>query len=117
MRHNNKTKSLGRKKAQRTALVRNLAESLVLYGAIRTTKAKAKVLRSVIEKAITKAGRGTLADRRAVNKLVYTRKAANKLLKEIGPKYQSRPGGYTRITKLGHRANDAAEMVRIEFVD
>ena len=117
MRHNNKIKTLGRKKAQRTALIRNLAESLVLYGSIRTTKAKAKVLRSAIERAITKASRGTIADRRAVNKLVYTKGAANKLFKELGPKFKSRQGGYTRTTKVGHRPQDGAEMVRIEFVD
>lgn len=117
MRHRNKTKTLGRKHEQRQALVRNLAESLVRYGAIRTTKAKATVLRSAIEKAITKAARGNAADRRAIHKLLYTKGAVQKLLTELGPKYASRPGGYTRITKVGARPQDGAEMVRIEFVD
>ncbi|MBT4153561.1 MAG: 50S ribosomal protein L17 [Candidatus Magasanikbacteria bacterium] len=116
MRHNSKKFTLGRKKEQRKALMRNLAESLVIHGGIRTTKAKAKALRTVIEPVITKAGRGSLADRKAVNKVLFTKSSIQKMMTEIGPHYKERQGGYTRIVKLGHRKNDAAEMVRIELV-
>lgn len=116
MRHNKKKFTLGREKAQRKALVRNLATSLVMYEGMRTTKAKAKALQTVIEPLITKAKRGTLADRRLVKKCIFTEAAVDKMMKEIGPRYKDRAGGYTRIIKLGVRPSDAAEMVRIELV-
>lgn len=116
MRHQKKTIILGRKRGPRRALLRSLTESLVLHGSIRTTKAKAKALRTVVEPLVTKAKRGTLADRRQVMRVLYTDKAVNMLLQEIAPRYTERSGGYTRIVKLGPRSNDAAEMVRIEFV-
>ncbi len=116
MRHKVKKFTLGRKRAQRKALLRNLAQSLVLHGAIRTTEAKAKALRTVIEPLVTKAKRGTLADRRSVAKVLYTEEAIRKIMNDIGPKYKDRAGGYTRIIKMGHRPTDGADVVRIEFV-
>lgn len=116
MRHNSKKITLGRQSAERQALFRALAEQLVLRESIRTTSAKAKALRAVVEPLITKAKRGTLADRRLISKVLYTQAAVGKMMKVFGPKYKERAGGYTRITKLGLRAGDAAPMVRIEFV-
>lgn len=116
MRHHKQKTTLGREKAARKALMRSLAESLVLHGGIETTKAKAQALRIFLEPLVTKARRGTLADRRTLIASLYTNKAVDCLLKDIAPKYVGRPGGYTRITKLGYRSNDSAEMVRIEFV-
>ena len=117
MRHNNKKATLGRVKAQRDALMRNLAESLVLHGAITTTVAKAKALRSVVEPLVTKAKKGTVPDRRNIMKVLYTQQAVNKLIHDIAPKFSDRLGGYTRITKLGARKNDGAPIAKIEFVD
>jgi large subunit ribosomal protein L17 len=116
MRHRKKNRTLGRVKRKREALLRNLADSLVLHGRIETTLAKAKELRTFVEPLITKAKNGTIADRRSLIKVLYTDMSVDKLIKEYGPKYKERPGGYTRITKLGPRKNDAAEMAVIEFV-
>lgn len=116
MRHNRKKATLGRTAAQRNALMRNLAESLVLYGSIRTTKAKAKALRPLVEKLITKAGRASMSDRTSIKKVLYTKNSITKLINELGPKYKERSGGYTRITALGHRSSDGADMARIELV-
>lgn len=116
MRHNSKKFTLGRKKAPRKALMRNLAESLVIHGTIRTTLAKAKALRTVIEPLVTKAKTATLADRRNIMKVLYTKTAVNKLIHEIAPLHTQRPGGYTRIVKVGARHNDGAQMAVIEFV-
>ena len=116
MRHNSKKVTLGRESAPRKALMRNLAESLILNGSIRTTKAKAKALRSVIEPLVTKAKKGNIANVRNIKKVLFTREALDVLTKEIAPRYADRNGGYTRIIKLAPRANDAAEMARIEFV-
>ncbi len=116
MRHQKKKATLGRERAQRKALMRSLADSLILHGSIRTTKAKAKALRSVVEPLVTKAKKNTLTARRQAIKVLYTDRAVKKLMDELGPKYKDRDGGYTRITKIGHRVNDGADMVRIEFV-
>lgn len=117
MRHRNKKTILGRLAAPRKALMRSLADSLVLHGKIKTTKAKAKALRSVIEPLVTKARRGTLADRRLIMKTLYTAEAVRKMMDEIGPKYKNfDKGGYTRVIKAGSRQNDGAEVAYIEFV-
>jgi len=116
MRHNRKKVTLGRETGPRRALIRSLAENFVLHGAIRTTKAKARALRSVVEPLVTKAKRNDLAGRRAIVRVLYTDAAVKKMMNDIGPKYKDRTGGYTRMTKIAPRANDAAEMVRIEFV-
>lgn len=116
MRHKKKKITLGREKAHREAMMKNLAESLILHGKIKTTKAKAKALRTVVEPLITKAKAGTLAARRELIKALFTDDAVKKLMDELGPKYKDRKGGYTRIIKLVHRDSDSAEMARIELV-
>jgi large subunit ribosomal protein L17 len=116
MRHKKKTITLGRTKAPREALLRNLAESLILHNSIKTTKAKARALRTIVEPLVTKAKKNTLASQRNIRKTLYTDEAVKKLIKEIAPRYAERAGGYTRITKIGTRKNDAAEVVIIEFV-
>ncbi len=116
MRHRKKNNTLGRVKAQRDALLRNLAESLILHGAISTTRAKAKALRGFVEPLITTAKGGQLADRRLLISRLYTDEAVNKLMDVLGPQYKDRTGGYTRIIKTGFRPTDGAEKVRIELV-
>ena len=117
MRHRKAGRSLRRTSEQRLALLRNLATSLIESGAIVTTDAKAKELRPFVEKLITKAKTGTLHARRLAGRHVQKREAADKLFQVIGPRYQQRPGGYTRILKTGHRKGDGAEMARIELVE
>jgi large subunit ribosomal protein L17 len=116
MRHRKKGKILDRKKASREALLRNLAASIILHERIKTTEAKAKAVRPLVEKAITRSKQPTLANRRQLMKFFYTDHPINKLFEVLGPRYASRPGGYTRIVKLGHRQNDGADMVQIELV-
>ncbi len=116
MRHNNKKKILGRERPARIALMKSLADSLVLHGSIKTTVAKAKVLRTYIEPLVTKAKTGTLASRRLVLNKMHTEKAVKKLFDDVAPKYKDRAGGYTRIVKVGHRVGDAGETAVIEFV-
>ena len=116
MRHRNKTKTLGRKKAPREALLRSLATSLILYEKIKTTEAKAKVLRPYVEKMITLGKKNTLHARRQLLAKLYLESAVKKALDELSPRYKERKGGYLRIVKLGYRQGDAAKMVKIEFV-
>ncbi|MBT3419178.1 MAG: 50S ribosomal protein L17 [Candidatus Magasanikbacteria bacterium] len=116
MRHKKKGKTLGRVKAQRIALMRSLAESLILHGGIETTLAKAKALRPFVEPLITKAKTGTLANRRQLIKVLYTDKVLNMLMDDIAPRYKDRAGGYTRIIKLGFRQSDGSPIARIELV-
>jgi large subunit ribosomal protein L17 len=116
MRHRNKGIILGRKKAPREALLRNLAASVILYEKVKTTEAKAKAIRPLVEKAITSGKKPTLAARRNLMKFFYTEHPVKKILEVLGPRYASRPGGYTRIVKIGHRKNDGADMVQIELV-
>lgn len=110
-------KTLGRVKAQREALMRNLADSLILHGKIETTEVKAKELRKVVEPLITKAKKGGIAQQRQIRTFLYTDQAVNKLMNDLAPKFQDRQGGYTRVTKIGRRQNDGAAMATIEFVD
>ena len=117
MRHRKAGRQLRRTSEQRLALLRNLASSLIEQGAIETTEAKAKELRPFVEKLITKAKSGTLHARRLAVRHVHKRETADKLFREVGPKFATRPGGYTRILKLGHRRGDGADMARIELVE
>ncbi len=117
MRHAKAGRQLRRTSEQKLALMRNLATSLIESGAIETTEAKAKELRPFVEKLITKAKRGTLHARRLAGRHVQKRETADKLFREIGPKFATRPGGYTRILKTGHRRGDGAEMAIIELVE
>lgn len=116
MRHAKANRQLRRTSEQRLALLRSLASALIDQGAIETTEAKAKELRPFVEKLITKARSGTLHARRLAGKHVQKRETADKLFKEVGPAFATRPGGYTRILKTGHRKGDGAEMARIELI-
>jgi len=115
MRHRKKKKILDRKSSQRKALVRNLANELIIHRQIKTTYTKAKVLKSYIEKLVTKAKSGDTNSTRYLQKYL-NKKAANILFKNIAPKYKQRKGGYTRVLKTGHRAGDNAAMAIIEFI-
>ena len=116
MRHRVKGRPLSRTSAHRRALLNNMAASLFTHDGIVTTVAKAKELRPFAERLITMARRGDLHARRQVERRIRNRKAADRLFKEIGPRFASRPGGYTRILKLGHRTGDGAELARIELL-
>ena len=116
MRHAKAGRQLRRTSEQKLALMRNLATSLIEAGAIETTEAKAKELRPFVEKLITKAKTGTLHARRLAGRHVQKRAAADKLFQEIGPRFATRAGGYTRILKTGHRKGDGADMARIELI-
>ncbi len=117
MRHRKKGRKLGRKNANRRALLMNLASQLITHKRIKTTDAKAKELRSFIEPLITLAKKDDLHSRRMVIRKLPHKHIVNSLFKEIGPMYVERPGGYTRIIKLGYRDNDKAPVSVIEFVD
>ncbi|MGB5296221.1 MAG: 50S ribosomal protein L17 [Thermoanaerobaculia bacterium] len=117
MRHQVKGRKLGRSPAHRKALFRNQLSSLVKEERIRTTLEKAKELRPLAEKAVTQGKRDTVHARRQVNRLISDRDLVKKLFDEIAPRYHERPGGYTRIIKLGPRRGDGAEMAFLEFVD
>ena len=116
MRHRNSGRKLGRNASHRAALFNNLVTSLLTYGRIETTEAKAKELRPFVEKLITKARSGTLHARRLAVRHIHKREAADKLFQVIGPRFATRNGGYTRILKTGFRKGDGADMARIELV-
>jgi len=97
-------------------MLRNMATSLFQHDRIETTEAKAKELRPYAERLITLARRGDLHARRQVERRIKDRAVAGRLFAEIGPRFASRPGGYTRIVKLGHRSGDGAEVARIELL-
>jgi large subunit ribosomal protein L17 len=108
---------MGGSAAHERLMLSNLATQLFQHGAITTTEAKARRLRPVAERLITKARIGDLHNRRIVMKTVKDKSVAHVLLTEIGPRYVNRPGGYTRITKLGPRKGDNAPMALIELVE
>ena len=116
MRHRKRGRSLSRTASHRRATLRNLAASLFRHGRIETTTAKAKELRPYAERLITLARRGDLHARRLAGRKIQDRDVLGKLFDDIGPRFSDRPGGYTRILKLGHRKGDAAEMSLIELV-
>ena len=117
MRHKKKGRKLGRKIGNRKALLMNLACQLITYKKIKTTDSKAKELRSFIEPLITLAKKNNLHSRRLVIKKIPKKNIVRVLFEEIAPVFSKRPGGYTRITKLGHRDNDRAPVSIIEFVE
>lgn len=116
MRHRKKTLVLDRKSAPRKALLGNLACQLILYEKITTTLAKAKALRPLAERMVTRAKKDTLANRRLLLSKLPIKNAVKKLFNVYGTKYLERKGGYLRMTKLNTRKGDGAEMARIEFV-
>jgi large subunit ribosomal protein L17 len=115
MRHRNSGTILDRKKGPREALLKNLASSVILHEKVQTTQAKAKAIRPYVEKLITAGKTGTLASRR---KLASTlgENAAKKVMEVLAPRYKERQGGYLRLTNLGRREGDGAEMMQIEMV-
>ena len=117
MRHKKKGRKLGRKIGNRKALLMNLACQLITHKKIKTTDPKAKELRSFIEPLITLAKKNNLHSRRLVIKKIPKKNIVRVLFEEIAPVFSDRPGGYTRITKLGHRDNDRAPVSVIEFVE
>lgn len=122
MRHGDKINNLGRKKAHREALMSNMASQLIMHKRIVTTHAKAKALRTYIEPLITKTKKveskeQIMHNHRIVFSYLQDKTAVKELFTEIGPKVASRPGGYTRIIKLGIRHGDNAERAMIELVD
>ncbi|WP_420635343.1 50S ribosomal protein L17 [Candidatus Palauibacter sp.] len=117
MRHRKKGRELGRTRSHRKAMLRNMATSLILHERIRTTEAKARELRPFAEKLITLARRGDLHSRQLAGRQIADRAALRKLFEHIGPRFAQRPGGYTRILKLGARKGDGAELALIEFTD
>lgn len=117
MRHGKKTIHLGRTTAHRKSMFANMASSLIEHKRINTTTAKAKALRQFIEPIITKSKEDTTHNRRLAFSKLRNKHAVTELFREIAPKVGDRPGGYTRIVKLGNRLGDNAEMAMIELVD
>ena len=117
MRHKKKGRKLGRKVGNRRALLMNLACQLIVHKKIKTTDPKAKELRSYVEPLITLAKKNSLHSRRLVIKKIPKKNIVRILFEEIAPIFSDRPGGYTRITKLGYRDNDRAPVSVIEFVE
>src|ERR1043165_2855921 len=117
MRHGDKVKNLGRKKAHRDALLSNLACALIEHKRIVTTIAKAKALRVYVEPLITKGKENTTHQRRVVFSYLQDKEAITELFSTVSEKIAGRPGGYTRVIKLGTRPGDAAEKAMIELVD
>ncbi|MBR3432044.1 MAG: 50S ribosomal protein L17 [Bacteroidaceae bacterium] len=117
MRHNKKFNHLGRTASHRSAMLSNMAVSLIMHKRITTTLAKAKALKKYVEPLITKCKQDTTNSRRVVFSYLQDKKAITELFTVISQKVGDRPGGYTRIIKTGFRANDAAPMCFIELVD
>lgn len=118
MRHRVQKKKLNTDTSHRKALLRNLANSFIEVGKMETTLTKAKYVKPYIEKAVSKARKGTdFTNIKNVSKLLTTENAAKKLFNEIVPKYMTRPGGYTKIIKLPNRVGDNTPMARLEWVE
>ena len=117
MRHKISKHTFGRKQGPLTALIRGLVDSLVEHGRIRTTTTKAKELRKFVEKAVTKGKKGDVHARRVLLSNYPNKKTVETIMSDIAPRMKDRPGGYTRIIKLGPRPGDQADMSFIEFVD
>ena len=117
MRHQRAGKKLGRDSAHRRALYANLAGALIEHGRIKTTEAKAKAVKPLAEQMITLGKRGDLAARRRAISTLRSNDVVHQLFADVAPRFADRPGGYTRIVKLGPRQGDAAAMVYLELVD
>jgi len=117
MRHLRTINHLGRKSADRKAMMSNMASSLILHKRITTSAAKARALRSYVEPILTKSKEDSTNSRRVVFSYLENKSAVSELFREVAPKIANRPGGYTRILKLGNRLGDAADMCLIELVD
>ena len=117
MRHGNGLRKLNRTSAHRQAMLRNMMNSLIEHEAIKTTVPKAKELRRVVEPMITLAKKDSVANRRLAFARLRSDDSVKKLFTELGPRYNARPGGYTRILKMGFRVGDNAPMAFVELVD
>jgi large subunit ribosomal protein L17 len=117
MRHLKKGRSLHRKSSHRKALLCNLAASILTNGRVRTTEAKAKEVRGLVDRIITWGKRGDVHARRLAARQVRSRTLVKKVFDELAPRYRDRPGGYTRIMKIGFRHGDNAPVVIMELVD
>lgn len=117
MRHRQSGRQLNRNSSHRQAMFRNMASSLVKHGVIKTTVAKAKELRRVVEPLITLAKTDSVANRRLAFARTQDKEVVGILFNELGARYQERPGGYTRILKCGYRTGDKAPMAYVELVD
>ncbi|MDX6448132.1 MAG: large subunit ribosomal protein [Gaiellaceae bacterium] len=117
MRHQRAGKKLGRDSAHRKALYANLAGALIEHGRIKTTEAKAKAVKPMAEKMITLGRRGDIHARRQAIAFLRSQDVVHKLFSEVAPRFAERPGGYSRIVKIGTRQGDAAEMVYLELVE
>jgi large subunit ribosomal protein L17 len=117
MRHQRSGKKLGRDSAHRRSLYANLAGALISHGRIKTTQAKAKAVKPFAEQMITLGKRGDLAARRQAIAELRSKDVVRVLFDDVAPRFVDRPGGYSRIVKLGPRHGDAAEMVYLELVD
>jgi large subunit ribosomal protein L17 len=117
MRHNNKGRKLGRTASHREATLKALSTALLKYKRIKTTVSKAKEARTFIEPLITKAKENSVSSRRQVARFINDKDVVKELFSEIVPKIGERPGGYTRVVKLGRRLGDAAELAILELVD
>lgn len=116
MRHNKTTKKLDRKKEPRELMLRNLAASVLIYEKVKTTEAKAKTVRSLVEKSISLAKKGDLASHRRLIAILPQKMAIKKSIEVLGKRFKDKRGGYTRIVRLGNRQGDGAKMVQIELV-
>ena len=117
MRHGNGLRKLNRTSSHRQAMLRNMMNSLLTHEAIKTTVPKAKTLRKVVEPMITLAKKDSVANRRLAFDRLRDRDVVTKLFNELGPRFAQRPGGYTRILKMGFRVGDNAPMAYVELVD
>ena len=117
MRHRLRGKKLSRHHHHRKALFKNLIKSLIVHGEIRTTESKAKSVRILVEKLITKGKAGTIHARRLIGSFLQSTAIVNRLVDEVAPLFKSKPGGYTRLTRLGPRKGDNAMMVKLELVE
>ena len=117
MRHGNGLRKLNRTSSHRLAMLQNMMNSLIEHEAIKTTVPKAKELRRVIEPMITLAKEDSVANRRLAFNRLRNRDNVTKLFNELGPRFKARPGGYTRILKMGFRVGDNAPMAYVEFVE
>lgn len=117
MRHRVKGKKLSRTSSQRKALFKGLINALVIHGEIKTTESKAKAVRGLLDKLITKGKKGTLHSRRLIAAFLQNKMAVNRIVNDLGPLFAKRTGGFSRMIRLGARRGDNATMVKLELVE
>lgn len=117
MRHRIRGKKLARTTSQRKALFRHLIASFFLHEEIKTTLSKARAIKGLVDKLVTKAKKGTLHNQRLIHAFLQNKKATKKLVEEIAPRFKKRTSGFARIVRLGKRRGDAAEITKIELVE